>query len=87
MLGDQTCERGTAVAERELAEGDAANIIAGRRRPPTDEAGNKVRHGTRDKINRLRERVRRLQRPQHLSESSGVTPILLGILDLLEDEL
>jgi hypothetical protein len=50
-----------------------------KRNQPTDRDGNAVRHGTRDKINRLRERLR--------GPRPDIVAILKGILDLLEDEL
>ena len=51
------------------------------RNQPTDRHGNPARHGTRDKINRLRERVREAKTWPQLQN------VIKGILDLLEDEL
>jgi len=52
-----------------------------KRNQPTDRDGNPVRHGTRDKINRLRERL-----SGHV-ETPDLKNVLKGLLDLLEDEL
>ncbi len=49
------------------------------RNQPTDRDGNPVQHGTRDKINRLRQRL--------VGPRPDVIAVLKGILDLLEDEL
>lgn len=51
-----------------------------RRSQPTDRDGNAVRHGTQDKLNRLRRRV-------DIVRDEGTKAIIKGILDLLEDEL
>jgi hypothetical protein len=48
---------------------------------PTDRDGNAARHGTRDKINRLRQRLERIHHEQAL------VAVIKGVLDLLEDEL
>lgn len=39
------------------------------------------------RIDKLRERLRRVVGPQHLAPSNGLAPIIAGILDLLSDEL
>jgi len=52
------------------------------RNQPTDRDGKPVRHGTQDKINRLRERLDRAK-----PSNPALAGVIAGIIDLLEDEL
>ncbi len=55
------------------------------RNTPTDRDGNPARHGTQDKIERLRRRLYMLEQSDRTTAKVG--SIIKGMLDLLEDEL
>lgn len=54
------------------------------RNQPIDRDGNPTRHGTQDKINRLRERIDRVVKS---GNNHPIIDVVKGVLDLLEDEL